>query len=47
VTLVAQHGGRGEWFEQLSLDPQSQWRAFDQTYPDGLATPPLHDGRLA
>jgi hypothetical protein len=47
MTLVAQYGGRGEWFEQLSLDPQSQWRPFDQTYSDGLATPPLHDVRLA
>jgi hypothetical protein len=47
MTLVAQFGWRGGWFEQISLDPQSQWRPFQETYPDGLATSPLHDVRLA
>jgi hypothetical protein len=26
----------GVWFENLSMDPQSQFVPFDQTYPNGL-----------
>lgn len=33
-------GRRGAWFVALSLDPASQWQAFDLTYPSGLEPPP-------
>jgi ribosomal protein L40E len=32
LDLVARHGGRGAWFEALSLDPVSQHRPYDDTY---------------
>jgi hypothetical protein len=35
--LVEQHGNNTHWFEQLSMDPASQRRPFDETYPDGLS----------
>lgn len=32
---------RSEWPRLLSLDPASQWRTFQDTYPDGLPLPSL------
>lgn len=41
----------GVWFENLSMDPQSQFIPFDQTYPDGLPSwtplPAALQGKLA
>lgn len=37
LRLVAKHGSGGRWFEKLSLDPSSQWRPFEETYPNGLS----------
>jgi len=34
--LVAEFGDGSKWFEYLSLDPQSQWRPFDETYQNGF-----------
>lgn len=34
--LVARHGNGSRWFEGLSMDPQSRWRPFTETYPNGL-----------
>jgi hypothetical protein len=37
LAFVAEHGqGRGAWFEQLSMDPDSRSRPFGETYPAGL-----------
>jgi hypothetical protein len=36
TALVQVHARGGAWFELLSLDPQSRFRAFAETYPDGL-----------
>lgn len=37
LALVARYGGRGAWFEQLTMDAASQRRPFQETYPGGLA----------
>ena len=37
--LVRLHGRLGQWFTLLSLDPASQWKSFNETYPDGLILP--------
>lgn len=29
----------GAWFTLLSMDPESQWRPFNETYPEGLPLP--------
>lgn len=34
--LVARHARGGAWFEQLSMDPDSRYRPFAETYPEGL-----------
>lgn len=36
LALVAEHARGGEWFEMLSMDPESRHRPFDATYPRGL-----------
>ncbi|MCP5403737.1 MAG: hypothetical protein H6917_15305 [Novosphingobium sp.] len=37
LELVTRHGGDGRtWFEQLTMDPDSRFRPFWETYPDGL-----------
>ena len=38
LTLVGQNARGGEWFEQLSMDPESRYRPFAETYPTGLST---------
>lgn len=38
---IASHARAGAWFEMLSLDPDSRYRPFIATYPDGL--PPGFD----
>ncbi|MDK9721982.1 MAG: hypothetical protein OEL53_12450 [Rhodospirillales bacterium] len=37
--LLQQYGQPGRWFTLLSMDPDSQTRPFDETYPNGLPTP--------
>ena len=39
VSVVRTHGRPSEWFVMLTLDPASQWRPFEVTYPDGLPRP--------
>lgn len=34
--ILDRHGGRGAWFEKLSLDPACLKQPFEITYPDGL-----------
>ena len=37
LELVARHGGEGgAWFEQLTMDSDSRFRPFRETYPEGL-----------
>jgi hypothetical protein len=36
LDLVARHDDGGQWFGLLSLDPASQTRPFELTYPGGL-----------
>lgn len=33
---VEQHARGGAWFELLTLDPDSRFRPFSETYPQGL-----------
>lgn len=37
--LVGRFGDANSWFGVLTLDPASQWRPFDNTYPNALPTP--------
>lgn len=37
--VLQRYGRPGEWFTLLSQDRASQWRPFDDTYPDGLPAP--------
>ena len=39
LAIVARHGGGGQWFERLSMDPASKQRPFLETYPEGLPRP--------
>ena len=36
LELTARHGNGSRWFDRLSMDPASQRRPFNETYPDGL-----------
>lgn len=36
LMLIERYGRNGSGFELLSLDPQSQFRPFEDTYPAGL-----------
>ncbi len=35
-SVVARNYRQGAWFMLLSFDPASQFRPFDETYPDGI-----------
>jgi hypothetical protein len=38
LTLVARHHrDGGAWFKQLTMDPESRYRPFAETYPNGIA----------
>lgn len=37
--VIERHGRPGAWFMLLSNDPASQYRPFDETYPEGLPPP--------
>lgn len=37
--VLQRYGRPGEWFTLLSQDRSSQWRPFNETYPDGLPAP--------
>ena len=39
--VVYTHGGSAPWILALSLDPNSQWRPFDEIYECGLPGPDL------
>jgi hypothetical protein len=35
--VLARHGAPGRWFMHLTMDPGSESRPFDETYPAGVA----------
>lgn len=35
--LVARHATGGSWFANLTMDPDSRFRPFAETYPNGVA----------
>lgn len=39
LAVLRLYGKPGDWFVHLSLDPASQWKSFDEQYPDGLPPP--------
>lgn len=36
LALIAEHAWGRQWFEELSMDPESRYRPFNETYPAGL-----------
>lgn len=36
LRILRQNWQAGRWFTLLTMDPESQTRSFDETYPDGL-----------
>jgi len=42
LRLVIRYSANSVWIACLTLDPASQWRSFDVTYPHGAPPAPTH-----